>query len=76
MRNSTLRACAEALRIASGTSRALFEPMPTRPCPSPTTTSAAKPNLRPPLTTLATRLIETSFSIRSSSSLLPLFSLL
>jgi len=34
-------ACSVALRIASGTSRALPEPWPTRPLPSPTTTIAA-----------------------------------
>src|SRR5688572_13437403 len=45
------------LRIASGTSLALPSPAPTRPWPSPTTTSALKLNRRPPLTTLATRLI-------------------
>src|SRR5687768_15129005 len=61
-------ACSVALRMASGTSRALPAPWPTRPLPSPTTTSAAKPNRRPPFTTLATRLIETSFSTKSPSS--------
>src|SRR5437867_6868 len=54
--------------MASGTSRALPAPCPTLPLPSPTTTSAAKPNRRPPFTTLATRLIETSFSTKSPSS--------
>src|SRR5438445_1397811 len=53
------------LRIASGTSPALPSPAPTRPCPSPTTTIALKLNRRPPLTTLATRLIWTT---RSSSA--------
>src|SRR5215472_8799007 len=62
------RACSVALRIASGTSRALPEPYPTRPLPSPTTTTAAKPKRRPPFTTLATRLMLTSFSISSDSS--------
>src|SRR3990172_4318532 len=61
-------ACSVALRIASGTSRALPAPWPTRPLPSPTITSAAKPKRRPPLTTLATRLMPTSFSTRSLSS--------
>jgi hypothetical protein len=65
------RACSVALRIASGTSRALPEPCPTRPLPSPTTTIAAKPNRRPPFTTLATRLMPTSFSTNSLSSRLP-----
>src|SRR6185295_17740210 len=61
-------ACSVALRIASGTSRALPAPWPTRPLPSPTTTRAAKPNRRPPFTTLATRLMLTSFSTSSTSS--------
>src|SRR5579871_5170833 len=61
-------ACSVALRIASGTSRALPAPWPTRPLPSPTTTSAAKPKRRPPFTTLATRLMLTSFSTTSPSS--------
>src|SRR5258708_23353804 len=56
------------LRIASGTSPALPRPKPTRPAPSPTTTSALKEKRRPPLTTLATRLTET---MRSWRSLLP-----
>src|ERR687897_69767 len=43
--------------MASGTSLALPYPRPTRPLPSPTTTSAVKEKRRPPLTTLATRLI-------------------
>src|SRR5260363_277229 len=33
-----------------------------RPSPSPTTVSAAKPKIRPPLTTLVTRLTESIFS--------------
>src|SRR5438105_15643123 len=53
------------LRMASGTSPALPRPAPTRPCPSPTTTSALNENRRPPLTTLATRFSETIFSCRS-----------
>src|SRR3954451_20781385 len=56
-----------ALRIASGTSRALPWPKPTRPFWSPTTTSAAKPKRRPPFTTLATRLMWTSLSTNSLS---------
>src|SRR5579883_1792224 len=60
-------AASVALRIASGTSRALPWPCPTRPFWSPTTTSAAKPKRRPPFTTLATRLIATSFSVNSFS---------
>src|SRR5215217_4066339 len=43
--------------MASGTSFALPYPRPTRPLPSPTTTSAVNENRRPPFTTLATRLI-------------------
>ena len=56
------------LRIDSGTSPALPIPTPTWPAPSPTTTTALKLNRRPPLTTLATRLIWTTRS--SSASLL------
>src|SRR5580693_5424466 len=62
------RACSVALRMASGTSRALPAPKPTLPFLSPTTTRAAKPNRRPPFTTLATRLMLTSFSVNSLSS--------
>src|SRR5215217_1405876 len=43
--------------MAAGTSLALPYPNPTLPAPSPTTTSAVKENRRPPLTTLATRLM-------------------
>src|SRR5829696_4931862 len=50
------------LAIAAGTSLALPYPTPTVPSPSPTTTSAVKLNRRPPLTTLATRLIATTRS--------------
>src|SRR5262249_39972780 len=56
-----------ALRIASGTSRALPWPKPTRPFWSPITTSAAKPKRLPPLTTFATRLMCTSLSTNSLS---------
>src|SRR5271154_2532342 len=61
-----LRAWVIALEMATGTSRALPKPKPTRPAPSPTTVSAVKPNCLPPLTTLATRFTATSFSSRSS----------
>src|ERR1700751_5150614 len=61
-------AASVALRIASGTSRALPWPQPTRPFSSPTTTSAANPKRRPPFTTLATRLMWTSLSVNSLSS--------
>src|SRR4029077_3938794 len=44
------------------------DPVPTRPLPSPTPTRAAKPKRRPPFTTLATRLMLTSFSTTSPSS--------
>src|SRR3990172_4475696 len=60
-------AASVALRMASGTSRALPWPNPTRPFWSPTTTSAAKPKRLPPLTTLATRLMCTSLSTNSLS---------
>src|SRR5262245_8167103 len=60
-------ACSTALRMASGTSRALPRPTPTWPRPSPTTTSAVNEKRRPPFTTLATRLIETTRSVRSSA---------
>src|SRR4051794_31727967 len=60
-------AASVALRIASGTSRALPWPKPTRPFWSPTTTRAAKPKRRPPFTTLATRLMWTSLSTNSLS---------
>src|SRR5579864_7108884 len=67
MRTKARLAASVALRIASGTSRALPWPKPTRPFWSPTTTSAAKPKRRPPFTTLATRLIWTSLSTNSLS---------
>src|SRR4029453_13817833 len=60
-------ACSTDFRIASGTSRALPNPTPTCPRPSPTTTRAVKENRRPPLTTLATRLMATTRSVRSSA---------
>src|SRR5580700_2118716 len=53
--------------MASGTSRALPWPKPTRPFWSPTTTSAANPKRRPPFTTFATRLICTRRSTNSLS---------
>src|ERR1700759_130762 len=56
-----------ALRLASGTSRALPWPKPARPFWSPITTSAAKPKRLPPLTTFATRLMWTSLSTNSLS---------
>src|SRR5687767_4938621 len=52
--------------MAEGTSLAFPTPKPTTPCPSPTTTSALKLRFLPPLTTLVTRLIETTLSLRSS----------
>src|SRR2546422_875051 len=62
------RAASTALRTASLTSLAFPVATPTRPCPSPTATSALNPKRRPPLTTLATRLIEITFSMRPSPS--------
>src|SRR6185437_10710765 len=67
MRTSDFLASSVALRMASGTSRALPWPKPTRPFWSPTTTRAAKPKRRPPLTTFATRLMCTSLSLNSLS---------
>src|SRR3982750_1005634 len=61
-------ACSPPLRIASGTSFALPRPAPTCPWPSPTTTSAEKLKRRPPLTTLATRLMWTTRSFSSGRS--------
>src|SRR6266404_6541694 len=55
-----------AFFIAKGTSRALPVPKPTWPPSSPTTTSAANERFLPPLTTLVTRLIEITWSFRSS----------
>src|SRR3954453_18144578 len=52
--------------MADGTSFALPMPNPTTPWPSPTTTSALKLRFLPPLTTLVTRLIETTLSLMSS----------
>src|SRR5699024_6821096 len=56
-----------AFLIASGTSSAFPMPKPILPFLSPTTTTAAKRKLRPPFTTLATRLMVTT---RSSNSVL------
>src|SRR5258708_13925825 len=56
------------LRMASVTSFALPMPAPTRPFMSPTTISALNENLRPPLTTLDTRLTRTTRSVRSDRS--------
>src|SRR5262245_14525214 len=66
-RTRSFLACSTDFRMASGTSRALPSPTPTCPRPSPTTTSAVKEKRRPPLTTLATRLIATTRSVRSSA---------
>lgn len=54
--------------MASGTSFALPCPTPKLPFLSPTTTNAEKLNRRPPLTTLAHRLMLTTFSINSEFS--------
>src|SRR6185369_15589533 len=78
--SDTLTICARAisppLRIASATSPALPNPTPTRPRLSPTTTSALKLKRRPPLTTLAERLINTTFSVSSCPSCDPSLDLL
>src|SRR6266550_4683840 len=60
------RAASTALRTASLTSFALPVAIPTWPCPSPTATSALKLKRRPPLTTLATRLMAMTFSTTPS----------
>src|SRR6266849_1257754 len=57
-------ACSMALRMAMGTSRALPIPKPACPCWSPTTTSAEKLRFLPPLTTLVTRWMATTWSFR------------
>src|SRR5258706_457618 len=62
-----LRASSIPFWIAAGTSLALPYPRPTLPLPSPTTTSAVNEKRRPPLTTLATRLMETTRSLSSST---------
>src|SRR3990172_1624075 len=62
-----LRATAPALRIASGPPVALPVAAPTWPAMSPTTTTAVKWKRRPPFITLATRLMNTTFSLRSRS---------
>ncbi len=66
-RTSTFFAASIAFLIADGTSFALPIPNPTTPCPSPTTTSALKLRFLPPLTTLVTRLMDTTVSFSSSS---------
>src|SRR6185503_3089009 len=59
-------AASTAFLIAKGTSRALPVPKPTCPPSSPTTTSAANERFLPPLTTFVTRLMEITWSFRSS----------
>src|ERR1051325_5868078 len=61
-----LLATSPPLRMASATSPALPRPTPTRPRLSPTTTRALKLKRRPPLTTLADRLMKTTFSDNSA----------
>ena len=56
-----------AFLIDSESSLALPNPTPTRPFLSPTATKALKLNRRPPLTTLATRLIWITPSFNSGS---------
>src|ERR671923_177147 len=60
-----LRAFSTAFWIARGTSRAFPYPIPTTDSSSPTATSAVNEKRRPPLTTLATRLISMTRSCRS-----------
>src|SRR5438874_4291861 len=60
-----LRAASDALRIASATSFALPKPTPTFPSWSPATINALKLKRRPPFTTLAQRLMKTTFSVVS-----------
>ena len=55
-----------AFLIASGTSDAFPFPTPTCPCPSPTTTTALNLKVLPPLTTLATLFIATTYSFNST----------
>src|SRR5205814_9623008 len=60
-----LRAASEAFRIASATSFALPNPTPTWPSWSPATINALKLKRRPPFTTFAQRLMNTTFSVVS-----------
>src|SRR5438034_4614784 len=60
------RASSIAFWTATGTSLAFPLPIPTRPSPSPTTVNAAKARIRPPFTTLVTRLMLIIFSRRPS----------
>ena len=59
------RAASPPLRMASAISLALPMATPTLPLPSPTVTMALKLKRRPPLTTLATRLMLITFSCMS-----------
>src|SRR5437763_13669738 len=59
------RADSDALRIASATSFALPKPTPTLPSWSPATIRALKLKRRPPFTTFAQRLMNTTFSVVS-----------
>ena len=61
-------ASSTAFWMASGTSLAFPKPTPTVSTSLPTTTSAEKEKRRPPFTTLATRLIWTTRSLRSMPS--------
>src|SRR5215831_8245751 len=60
------RACSIAFCTATGTSFSLPLPIPTRPSPSPTTVNAANARMRPPFTTLVTRLMLIIFSRKPS----------
>src|SRR5579862_2495745 len=67
MRRRFFLAASMPFRIADGTSLALPTPKPTtRAAGSPITTSAEKLRFLPPLTTLVTRLIDTTCSFRLS----------
>src|SRR5260370_33530888 len=58
-------ACSMPVLMAMGTSRALLMPKPAWPRLSPITTSAEKLRFLPPLTTLVTRLMAMTSSLRS-----------
>src|SRR3954468_5217598 len=63
-RKKCFLASSTPLAIAAGTSLALPYPTPTLPSPSPTITRAVKLKRRPPLTTLDTRLMATTRSMK------------
>ena len=71
-----LLATSFAFLIASGTCLAFACAIPILPAWFPTTTSAEKPNLRPPFTTFVIRLMWTNFSKISSAFLSLKFSII